>query len=152
MKKHNKIVLSNLKSKNYLDFSKFPKDHPLYTNSPTECGKMKSEREGYMIKYAVALRSKMYYLDISEKKKSDIEKVKGITNAVKLKLINGENYVDSILGQTLWVHNQTRIQVKNHELYTLQESKTALSADDTKRYITENTFYTRALGHWRNKM
>ena len=71
-KTYNKIVLSNLKLKNYLDFSKFPKDHPIYTNSPTECGKMKSEREGYMIKYAVALRSKMYYLDIPEKKKSDI--------------------------------------------------------------------------------
>ena len=40
---------------------------------------MKSEREGELIKYAIALRSKMYYLDIPGKNKSDIEKIKGIT-------------------------------------------------------------------------
>ena len=119
---YNKIVLSNPKFKNYLDFSKFSKNYPLYTKSSTDCGKMKSEREGHMIRYAVALRSKMYYLLLFQKrKKSDIEKVKGITNAVKIKLIKGENYVNSILGQTLLVHNQTRIQLKkHHKLYTLQ--------------------------------
>ena len=66
---YNKIVLSNPKLKYYLDFSKFSKNYPLYTNSSTDCGKMKSEREGQMIRYAAALRSKMYYLDIPEKKK-----------------------------------------------------------------------------------
>ena len=68
MKKHNEIVLSNPKLKHYLDFSKFPNSHSLYTNSSADCGKMKSEREGYMIRYAVALRLKMYYLEISEMK------------------------------------------------------------------------------------
>ena len=53
----------------------------------------------------------------------DIEKLKVITIAVKEKIFTGEKFIESLLGQTFYVHNQTRIQVKNHELYTLQESK-----------------------------
>ena len=108
---------------------------------------MKSEREGDLIKYAIALRSKMYYLDIPGKNKSD-RKINGITYAVKLKVLTSEHYLDSILGQTLWIQNQTRIQVK-HNLYKLQECKNSLCANDTKRYITENPLYTKALRHWK---
>ena len=74
-KTYNEIILSNSNLKNYLDFSKFPEDHPLYKKNNKSCCKMKSEREGELIKYAIALRSKMYYLDISGKNKSDIEKL-----------------------------------------------------------------------------
>ena len=76
--------------------------------------------------------------------------MKGITYAAKIKVITSEHYIDSILGQTLWIQNQTRIQVKHYDLYSLQECKKALCANDTKRYITENPFYTRTLGHYRN--
>ena len=80
----------------------------------------------------------------------DIEKLKVITIAVKEKIFTGEKFIESLLGQTFYVHNQTLIQVKNHDLYTLQESKKALCANDTKRYITENPMITRALGHYLN--
>jgi hypothetical protein len=124
--------------------------HPLYTESNKDCGKMKSEREGGLINWAASLRSKMYYLDLPTRKKSDIEKLKGVTKAFKEKLIDPEYYIVSLLGTTYYVQNQTRIQVKDHQLYTLQENKKALSADDTKRYITENPCYTRAIGHYKN--
>ena len=65
----------------------------------------------------------MYYLDIPGKIKSDIEKLKGITYAAKIKVITSEHYFDSILIQILWIKNQTRIQVKHHDLYTLKECK-----------------------------
>ena len=57
-----------------------------------------------------------------------------------------------MLGQTFYVNNQTRTQNKNNQLYTLQETKTALSSNDTKRYISENPMITRAFGHIFNKI
>ena len=74
--KFNKTVLKNPRLKNYLEFSKFPNNHPLYTNENTEGCKMKSERKVHLINYAIALRSKMHYLEIINIKISDIEKLK----------------------------------------------------------------------------
>ena len=76
MKKHNKIILGTSESwtslsqrlRNFVDFSKFPENHVLYNNNNQECGKMKSERKGKIINYAISLRSKMYYLDTLDKK------------------------------------------------------------------------------------
>ena len=65
--KFNETILKNARLKNYLHFTKFPNDHPLYTKENTEWGKMKSEREGHLINYAIALRSKMYYQDLINK-------------------------------------------------------------------------------------
>ena len=47
----------------------------------------------------------------------------------------------------VYVQNQTRIQVNDHKLYTLQESIKALCANDTKRYIPENPMIRRTLNH-----
>jgi hypothetical protein len=135
---------------------------------------MKSEREGKTINYAVALRAKCYYTDMSElreeykqkevkekdKKKvkkqegqQEIKKVKGVTKPVKETMLMGEHYVTSLLAnKKVTVHNQTRIQCKNRLMYTIQESKLALSADDTKRYITDNIIRTRAIGHYLNRL
>jgi hypothetical protein len=171
---YNNKVLTTESLRNYLDFSKFPKAHPLYTDKNTEVGKMKSEREGKTINYAVALRAKCYFTDMSElreeykqkevkekdKKKvkkqegqQEIKKVKGVTKPVKETMLMGEHYVTSLLAnKKVTVHNQTRIQCKNRLMYTIQESKLALSADDTKRYITDNIIRTRAIGHYLNRL
>ena len=171
---YNHKVLTTESLRNYFDFSKFPKAHPLYTDKNTEVGKMKSEREGKTINYAVALRAKCYYTDMAklkeeykqkevkekDKKKvkttregQEIKKVKGVTKPVKETMLMGEHYVTSLLANTkVTVHNQTRIQCKNRMMYTIQESKLALSADDTKRYITDNIIRTRAIGHYLNRL
>jgi len=91
----------------------------------------------------------MYYLDCHGMK---FKKDKGIVGAVKEKLINGEYYIDALLGDTFYVNNQTRIAVKDHQLYTLQENKKALCANDTKRFITDDPTFTRALGHYKNRV
>ena len=67
-------------------------------------------------------------------------------------MITNEHFIDAILGQTFHVRNQTRIQCKDNQLFTLQEQKKALNSDDTKRYITENPMITRALGHRINQI
>ena len=64
---YNETILKNQRVKNFLDFSKFSKDHILYNTNNQECGKMKSERKGKIINYAISLRSKMYYLDNIDK-------------------------------------------------------------------------------------
>ena len=170
---YNQKVLTTEKLRKYFDFSKFPKAHPLYTEENTEVGKMKSEREGKTINYAVALRAKCYYTDMAELReeykqkevkeedeekvkkqegRQEIKKVKGVTKPVKETMLIGKHYVTSLLANTkVTVHNQTRIQCKNRQMYTIQESKLALSADDTKRYITRDVIRTRALGHYLNK-
>jgi hypothetical protein len=89
----------------------------------------------------------MYYLDYENRHDN---KLKGITKAVKDNLLLGEHYLDSLLGQVYYVKNQTRIQVKDHQIITLQEDKKALSADDTKRFITNDPTITRPLGHYLN--
>ena len=88
----------------------------------------------------------MYYLDNIDKT------IKGITYAVNDNIITNEHFIDAMLGQTFYVNNQTRTQNKNNQLYTLQETKTALSSNDTKRYISENPMITRAFGHIFNKI
>ena len=65
---------------------------------------MKSELEGELIKYAIAVRSKIYYFDIPEKI-NQTKKIKKITYAVKITVITNELYIDSILGQTLSIQN-----------------------------------------------
>jgi hypothetical protein len=135
---------------------------------------MKSEREEKTINYAVALRAKCYYTDMAELKeeyrqkevkkedeekvkkqegRQEIKKVKGVTKPVKETMLMGVHYVTSLLANTkVIVHNQTRIQCKDRKMYTIQESKLALSADDTKRYITDNIIRTRAIGHYLNRL
>jgi hypothetical protein len=147
---YNSKILNYPKLRNYFDFSKFPKDHILYTGSNTECGKMKSEREGGIIYFGISLKAKMYHLNLPNKKKCDTQKMKGTTKSVKDKIVNWEHYLGALLGDEYYVKNQTRIQVKKHDLFTMQEDRKALSSDDTKRYITEDRCITRAIGHYKN--
>lgn len=143
---YNQKVLTTEKLREYLDFSKFPKAHPLYTDENTEVGKMKSEREGKTINYAVALRAKCYYTDTAELKeeykqkesvghelnekdkkkvrikegRQELKKVKEVTKPVKETMLLGEHYVKSLLANTkITVKNQTRIQCKNRQMYTI---------------------------------
>lgn len=68
-------------------------------------------------------------------------------------MLIGKTYVTSLLETTIVrVHNQTRLQWKNRQMYIIQESKLALSADDMKRNITKNVIRTRSLGHYFNKI
>ena len=146
MKIYNRTILENPRLRNFIDYTKFQENHVLYNKNNQECGKIKFERKGKIINYAISLRSKMYYLYTIDKK------IKGITYAVKDNMITNEHFFDAILGQTFYVRNQTRIQCKDDQLYTLQEQKKALNSDDTKRYITENPMITRALRHINNQI
>ena len=58
----------------------------------------------------------MYYLDLPNRKKADTQKLKGITKAVKEKIISGEQYLDALFGNAYYVKNKTPLLVDLHSL------------------------------------
>ncbi len=140
-KDFNKDVLGDKWFNNYLDFNKFPIDHPLFNNN-IACGKFKSEREGKILKEIAAVKSKCY----SYEKES---RAKGIVQAVRKNVLKHEDFVKAIFGTDLTVTQQT-FRSYGHQLYTVEDTKIALTGDDTKRYICRNPINTRPIGHKAN--
>ena len=110
-------------------------------------GLMKDENNGVLMTEFVGLRAKMYAARVDGKK--DIKKAKGVKNNVVARTITFDDYTRCLNEEIEMTRRQSCIRSKLHEVYTISESKIALSPYDDKRYVVPDSTETLPWGHWR---
>ena len=136
--------------KDRFDTSDYPDNHP--SGIPTGInkkvlGKFKDETMGKSIKEFVGLRAKLYSYKMDEGEES--KKCKGIKKRVVEKSITHEDYKTCLLTGKEQLRKQNIIRSYDHEVYTEEVNKVALSAEDDKRYILDDGIHTLAWGHYK---
>ena len=136
--------------KDRFDTSEYPKNHP--SGIPTGANKkvlgmFKDEEGGKILKEFVGLRAKLYSYKMDEGKEK--KRCKGIKKAVVEKSIRHEDYLKCLITGIEQLRRQNIIRSYEHEIYTEEINKVALSAADDKRYLLKDSFDTLAWGHYK---
>lgn len=129
-----------------LDLSEYPEDHfsKLHTDKNKKVlGMLKDEMKGSIISQFVGIKSKMYSLSYENKNKKT---GKGIQRAVLEKFFSHDDYKECVLESNLFFAQNRRIESKNHQLRTVEQSKLVLTPFDDKRYYINN-IDSLAYGH-----
>ena len=137
---------------NRFDTSDYPENHP--SGIPTGINKkvlgmMKDEAAGKNIKEFVGLRSKLYSFIMEDG--GENKKCKGVKKQVVESSITHEDYKTCLTTGKELLRKQNIIRSYNHEVYTEEVNKVALSATDDKRYILKDGMHTLAWGHYKIK-
>ena len=138
--------------KDRFDTSDYPENHP--SGIPTGINKkvlgmMKDEAAGKIIKEFVGLRSKLYSFIMDDG--GEIKKCKGIKKQVVESSIRHEHYKTCLLTGKELLRKHNILRSYNHEVYTEEINKVALSALDDKRYILKDGMDTLAWWHYKIK-
>ncbi|XP_036140462.1 uncharacterized protein LOC118644854 [Monomorium pharaonis] len=110
-------------------------------------GLMKDENNGVIMTEFVGLRAKMYALKVDGKK--DTKKAKGVKNNVVTRTITFDDYTQCLRDEIEMTRSQSCIRSKLHKVYTVSETKIALSPYDDKRYLIPDSVETLPWGHYR---
>ena len=134
------------------DTSDYKEDHP--SKIPTGINKkvlgmFKDEAAGKIIKEFVGLRAKLYSYIMEEGEEN--KKCKGVKKQVVEENITHEDYKTCLLTGKEILRKQNILRSYDHEVYTEEVNKIALSAADDKRYLLKDSFDTLAWGHHRIK-
>ena len=145
------IIANN---KFYFDLSEYPKNHKLYdpTNKKV-IGKFKDESISngvHYIKEFVGLRSKLYAYTQTDDKKEH-KKCKGVSSSVVKKHITFENYLHTQKTGIQKEVEMTTFRSYEHQIYTEQIKKVALSSNDDKSYICDDQINCLTFGHYKIK-
>ena len=103
----------------------------------------KDELAGKQITYFVGLRPKLYSCKIQETK--EVRKCKGIKKNVVKKAIEFADYVQCIFFGEKQMRTIKIIRGENHDIYSNEVNKIALSNEDDKRMVIEDKVKTLAL-------
>ena len=138
--------------KDRFDTSDYPENHP--SGIPTGINKkvlgmMKDEAAGKIIKEFVGLRSKLYSFIMDDGEET--KKCKGIKKQVVESSIRHEHYKTCLLTGKELLRKLNILRSYNHEVYTEEINKVALSALDDKRYILKDGMDTLAWWHYKIK-
>ena len=128
------------------DTSDYPQSHP--SGIPTGLNKkvigmFKDEVAGKQITHFIGLRPKLYSFKIEEGK--DVKKCKGIKKSVVSKGITFEHYFDCLFTGEKQMRSMKIIQSNNHDIYSKEVNKIALSCEDDKRLVLSNKVDTKAI-------
>ena len=145
-----KDIAGDVKDK--FDTSEYPENHP--SGIPTGINKkvlgmFKDEAAGKIIKEFVGLRAKLYSYIMEEGKEN--KKCKGVKKQVVEENITHEDYKTCLLTRKEILRKQNILRSYDHEVYTEEVNKIALSAEDDKRYILSDGMATLAWGHHKIK-
>ena len=110
---------------------------------------MKDEAGGKQITEFVGLRSKLYSFKIDEKEE---KKCKGVKKSEVKRTINFKDYKDCLFTGKKHMRSMDVIRSHNHEIFTENINKVALSSEDDKRIICEDKIHTLAHGHLQNRI
>ena len=134
--------------KNRFDTSDYPENHPsgipIGINKKV-LGMFKDEAAGKIIKEFVGLRAKLYSFKMDEGGES--KKCKGVKKQVVENSITHEDYKTCLRTGKEQLRKQNILRSYDHEVYTEEVNKIALSAQDDKRYILSDGVHTLAWGH-----
>jgi len=89
----------------------------------------------------------MYALRVTRQK--DTKKVKGVKKSVVAKSITFDDYTRCLNDAIELTRRQSCIRSKMHEVYTVSESKLALSPYDDKRHVISDSTDALPWGHYR---
>ena len=138
--------------KDRFDTSDYPENHP--SGIPTGInnkvlGMFKDEAAGKIIKEFVGLRAKLYSFIMEDGKEN--KRCKGVKKQVVESSITHEDYKTCLRTGKEQLRKQNILRSYNHEVYTEEVNKVALSALDDKRYILGDGIHTLAWGHYKIK-
>ena len=118
-------------------------------------GMFKNEAAANNITHFVCLSSKLYsyLMEISYRKNGKLEepeedsirKAKGVKKNVIKKSITFEDYKKCLFSEEKVLKEMSIIRSKNHDIYSMNVNKVALSANDHKRIVWSNKIDTLAL-------
>ena len=107
----------------------------------------KDEVAGKCIMEFVGLRAKLYSFKMFEGEES--KKCKGIKKRVVQNSITYKDYKTCLFTGKEQLRKMNIIRSYNHDVYTEEVNKVALSTEDDKRYIIEDGVHTLAWGHYK---
>ena len=106
---------------------------------------MKDEVNDSEITEVVSVKAKQYAY-LTEKNKCG-KRCKGVRKAVVELDINFKDYKDCVFNRKTLIVEQKGIKSFNHELYTVKETKLALTSFNDKRFLLEDGINSFAYGH-----
>ena len=128
------------------DTSDYPPDHksriPTGVNKKV-IGMFKDEVAGRQITKFIGLRPKLYTFKIEDG--SLTKKCKGVKKSVVKKGIDFENYFECLFTGEKQMRTMKIIRSENHDIYSKEVNKIALSSEDDKRVVLEDKVKTLAL-------
>ena len=132
------------------DTSDYPPNHEsgiLTGVNKKVIGMFKDEVAGQQITHFVGLRPKLYSFKVEDERSEEkiVKKCKGIKKNVVKKGINFEDYVNCLFSGEKKMKSMKIITSENHDIYSKEINKIALSANDDKRKVMEDKIHTLAL-------
>ena len=127
------------------DTSNYTFDRPLTTGINKKVGLMKDELGGDIITEFVALRPKAYLYVTNNF--IEMKKAKGTKKCVVNKMLRFNDYKKCLFDNGKVLKSQQRFKSENHELYTENINKIALSCDDDKRIVTSDRITSYPYGY-----
>ena len=128
------------------DTSDYPPDHEsgiLTGVNKKVIGMFKDEVAGRQITHFVGLRPKLYSFKVEDG--SLTKKCKGVKKNVVKKEIAFEDYVECLFSGEKQMRTMKTIKSENHDIYSKEVNKIALSNEDDKRCVMEDKVETLAL-------
>ena len=128
------------------DTSDYPSIHPsgIITGANKKViGMFKDEVAGKQITHFVGLRPKLYSFRIEEDK--EVRKCKGIKKNVVKKKLDFDDYVQCLFLGKKQMRSMKIIRSENHDIYSKEVNKIALSNEDDKREVLLGKVKTIAL-------
>ena len=128
------------------DTSDYPKDHSsgiLTGVNKKVMGMFKDEVAANQLTHFVGLRPKLYCFKVEGDKTT--KKCKGMKKNVVKKGIQFEDYVKCLFSGEKQMRKMNIIRSENHDIYSKEVNKIALSNEDDKRKILKDQIHTRAL-------
>ena len=122
----------------HMDFSGYDKNHKCYdaTNKKV-LGKFKDEVDGKIITHFIGLKPKSYTFKVHNEAKEE-KKSKGIVKHKVRTQLNFNKYKDTLENNSCDTVSFNSIRSKNHQIYSINQVKQALSSYDNKRYYLDN--------------
>ncbi|XP_049769187.1 uncharacterized protein LOC126106833 [Schistocerca cancellata] len=111
-------------------------------------GLLKDELNGDPITEFIGLRAKMYALETESQRV--MRRAKGVKQS-SVNELTIDDYRNCVLNSDVKSITQYFIQSKSHVVYTIEQHKLGLSAQDDKRFILTDKINTLAWGHYRLK-
>src|SRR5271166_7189987 len=138
-------------NENRFDTSDYPKDHSSGIKTGVNkkvIGMFKDEACGKQIEEFIGLRAKLYSYKMFEGGEEN-KKCKGIKKNVVKKTITHDDYKDCLFTKREQYRRMNVFRSYQHDIYTEEVNKVALSADDDKRVIMDDGIHTSAYGHYK---